>query len=425
MENRRWLDAEVALHSVGAKAFDEGLASLNAILDRLAAIKQQDKTSNIRKALLDREREIRGVASEYGALVRSLGDLSDADRWEDAVIACYQQLAVAYSKLLDDLHQAMRLIVQVWDTAHDPQLRQALQQERNSLSRTILCREAEALLRSGDFTGAEFKLVGALANSTDEQKSEILAMQDRCRWARVLENVDTSQKTPLLRAVLGSGTVLRGKHNEDYPTRSYIARHWLTLFYFPVFPLGAYRVSETEAGGQRIHGRATLTGPLGKARWAILFLCIALLAAVPGSIRWKKAHATVPSVPAVRAEPPPQAATPATPPPAPAQPLPTQQNQAAGKQQVEVDRDSERVSLDKEKALLDAEAADLAQQKYSLDTVAAEYQKENVPAEAKSVYERLLAEHVTKAEQHREKLAAWRKRSAAYDSRADLAPQHE
>lgn len=424
MENRRWLDAEVALHSVGAKVFDEGLASLSAILDRLAAIKQQDKTSNIRIALLEREKEIRGVASEYGVFVRSLGNLSDADRWDDAVVCCYQKLARAYSELLDDLHQAMRLIVQVWDSAHDPQLRQSLEQERKNFYRTIHCREAEALLQAGDFTGAEFKLVGALANSTYEEKAEILAMQDRCRWARVLDDIDTSQTTPLLRAVLGSGTVLRGRYNEDYATRSYIARHWLTLFYFPVFPLGAYRVSETETGAQRIHGRTTLTGPLGKARWAILLVCVALLASLPGTIHWKKAAALAPSSPASPAAPLPNVAPTAPLPAAPAQPLAAQHDQARRIPKGELEQDSVRASLDREKVALDAEAADLTQRKMYYMKAGVVHGNGSMPESGQRTREEVSSRYASDFVKYQNKLAGWKRRKAAYESHAESQPSN-
>jgi hypothetical protein len=60
-------------------------------------ITQQDNKANVQNSLVEREKELRGVAAEYGAVVRSLGELGDADGWDDAVASSYQKLSAAYS----------------------------------------------------------------------------------------------------------------------------------------------------------------------------------------------------------------------------------------------------------------------------------------------------------------------------------------
>lgn len=198
VEHRPWLKVDAALDSVGEQAIKEGYVSLGAMLDRLAGIPSQDNKANIQSSLLEREKELRGVAAKYGALVRSLGELADADGWDDALASSFQKLSVAYFNLLDDPQQAMRLIEQAREFARDPKLRQSMQQDWQHVRRAVLCRDADALMQRGDFAGAEDKLAAALAISTGEEINEIKAMQDRCRRASVLRGVNTGRKNPVL-----------------------------------------------------------------------------------------------------------------------------------------------------------------------------------------------------------------------------------
>ena len=101
--------------------------SLGAILDRLSGLTQHDNKARIQNSLVAGEKEFRGVAAEYGAVVRSLGELGDADGWDDAVASAYQKLSAVYLNLLDDLHQVLRLLVQAREIARDPQLLQSLE----------------------------------------------------------------------------------------------------------------------------------------------------------------------------------------------------------------------------------------------------------------------------------------------------------
>jgi len=120
----------------------------------------------------------------------------------------YHKLSVAYLKLLDDRQQAIRLIVQAREFAHDPQLLQSMERDWQHVQRTILCREADVLMRRGDFAGADHKLAAALGVSTEEQKIEIKAVQDRCRWGRVLRGADTRKTNPILYTLGGVGAML-------------------------------------------------------------------------------------------------------------------------------------------------------------------------------------------------------------------------
>ena len=133
------------------------------------------------------------------------------------------------------------------------------------------------MLQRGDFAGAEYKLGVVLTISTEEQKIEIKAMQDRCRWARVLRGVDTTKKNPILYTLNGVGAAFYGKRDYDPGTRSYLTNHWLLFLFVPIFPLGAYRVTDADFRSYYIHGRVPLPASLKKVRWAIAASVIALV----------------------------------------------------------------------------------------------------------------------------------------------------
>lgn len=337
MEHGSWLEFNAALNFVGQQGIKNGYVSLGAIHDRLSGITQQDNEGGIRRSLVARESELRGLVDTYGDVVGSLGELADPDAWNDAIASCYQRLSGAYLSMLDDAEQAIRLIAHARELARDPQLLESLKQEWQSVQRALLCREADVLAREGDFAGAEQKLEAALAISTEEQKVEIYvtrnnyrrareqerqearvatlcreaegflkrgdfagaefklaaaltmaaereriqikAMQGRCRWARVLSGVDTRKKNPSLSRVSGIGATFSGARDYDPETRSYETDHWLTFLFVPIFPLGAYRVTDTDKGWYRVHGRVATPDVLKKVRWAvaIFFVVLALV----------------------------------------------------------------------------------------------------------------------------------------------------
>ncbi len=171
VQHRSWLELDAALDSVGKQAIKDGYVSLGAILDRLSGITQHYNKGKIRNSVEAGENELRGVAAEYGAVIRSLGQLGDADGWDDAVALSYQKLSAVYLNLLDDLHQVTRLIVEAREIARDPQLLQSLELDWQHVQRAILCQEADTLMQRGYFGRAEQTLAAALAFATEEQKS--------------------------------------------------------------------------------------------------------------------------------------------------------------------------------------------------------------------------------------------------------------
>ena len=104
-----------------------------------------------------------------------------------------QRLSAAYVDLLDDPHEGVRLIGQARELAHEPQLQQSIKRDWQHMQRAVFCRDAHDLAEQDDFAGAERKLVAALALATEEEKIEIRLMQDRNRQNREAREQDRWQ----------------------------------------------------------------------------------------------------------------------------------------------------------------------------------------------------------------------------------------
>jgi hypothetical protein len=420
VEHRSWLKLDAALDSMGEQVIKDGYVSLGAILDRLSGITQRDNKANIRHSLEERETELRGVASEYGAVVRSLGEPADVNGWDDAVASSYQKLSAAYLNLLDDLHQAIRLIAQARELARDPQLLQSTERDWRHVQREILCREADVLMQRGFFGRAEHTLTAALAVATEEQKAEIKATQDRCRWGRVLQGVDTTEKNPRLSALHVVGANFYGKRDYEPGTRSYVTNHWLTLFFLPIFPLGAYRVTDTGFRSYCIHGRVPLANFLRKARWAIpasviVVLLVVLVMISRGRTTKTQGHTetrvAATETPGVGTETAGAAKS------VPAIPGDAQHSGRDDSQEQWKALDLLRQSLADRKRMLDAEGASLDKQKSYLARVESSYIGERVPASGQALYEALSADHTDRVTKYKKKLATWKTDSEAYAER--------
>jgi hypothetical protein len=415
MEHRSWLELGAALNFVGQQEIKDGFVSLGAILDRLSGITQQDTKANIRSSLEGREKDLRDVVEKYGDVVRSLGELADPDGWDNAVASSYQRFSAAYFTLGDSDH-AIRLIVQARELARDPQLLQSMERDRQNIQRVILrreadqqqlqranlCREADASIKSGNFDWAEHLLETVFVISTEEQKLEIKAMLERCRTGRVLRGVDRDKNNPIISSLPGFGPRFYGERDYDAATGSYVANHWLTFLFVPIFPLGAYRVTDADSGSYCILGRVPLPGSLKKARWAIAISVIVLILAFVfmATNRGRASSQIVGPSPG-----------PAGPKAAPTSgPALTQQpaNEIEEKTPSEVAQ-----SLQDTKRKLDVEGANLEKEKGYLAKVKAAYQGERVPDGGQAIYEGLFADYNSRMDKYNRKLSEWERDFAA------------
>ncbi len=409
MEHRSRLEFGAALNLVGQQESKDGFVSLRAIFDRLSGITGQDTKANIRSSLEGIEKDLRDVAEKYGDVVRSLGDLADVDGWDNAVASSYQRLSAAYFTLLDDPNQAIGLIKQARELARDPQLLQSTERDRENIQqvqRATLCRDADASIKSRNFDWAVHLLEAALVISTEEQKLEIRTMQERCRRARTLRGVDTTKNDPIVSPLHGFGPRFYGERDYDPETGSYVANHWLTLLFVPIFPLGAYRVTDADFQSYCVLGRVPLPDSLKRVRWAIA-ISVGVLVLIPLAIPRLRASGKI-------VEPPPNhAETPKAP-----APLPISVAHAASEIEKEqgapkpLDMTVDQVLQDR-KRKLDVEGANLENEKSYLAGVEASYQREKVPNGGQAIYEALFAGYHRKLDKYNRDLSEWKKDFAA------------
>ena len=90
-------------------------------------------------------------------------------------------------------------------------------------------------------------------------------------------------RKPALGNVYGIGTTLIGRRDYDVETGSYVGTHCVTVFFIPLFAIGAYRVVDAPGGGWYCLGKVPLSG---FARVAGVSVLMALLA-IGGGVWWK------------------------------------------------------------------------------------------------------------------------------------------
>jgi hypothetical protein len=405
MEHRSSSEFGVALNHVGQQELKDGFVSIGTILDRLSGITGQDTKANVRSSLDGIEKDLRDVAEKYGDVVRSLGELADSDGWDNAIASSYQRLSAAYFTLLDDPHHAIALIKQARELARDPQLLQSIERDRQNfqqVQRATLCHDADASIKSGNFDWAEHLLDAALVISREEQKLEIKTMQERCRRARALRGADITKDNPIVSTLHGFGPRFYGERDYDAETGSYVANRWLTLFFVPIFPLGAYRVTDAHFQSHCVLGRVPLPASLKKARWAIA-ISVIVLVFIPLAIPRHGDPGKIVEAPPKHAEPP-KAPT----------PLPISVPQPVS--EIEKGQAAPRPldqALQERKKQLDVEGANLENEKSYLSGVEASYQREKVPDDGYALYEAVLAAYNRRMDKYKRDLSQWKKDFAA------------
>ncbi len=461
LPHRDWLDLDAVLESVGGQVSKEGFVSLGAVLDRVGELRPEDNNASIRRVLAQGEKELGCVAASYGGLICTLGEMAVEQSWEAAVCSSYQQLLLSSFRLSGEAEQSQRLMEQARVFVSDPQLLESLQRDWRQIQWSLLYREASALLQAGNYGAAEQKLGQALAFSTREQKQQIEALQETCgfaraaagqqrrleqrnrlcweakvcvqkgefaaaeqklaaaisfsseeekaeieamreRWhcLRLLRGFDTKSTRPALYRICGIGTAFLGRRDYDTRTHSYLTDHWLTFFFLPVYPLGTYRVSRTEAGSYSVYGRASLSSSLRKTQ--VLVAAIVLVLPLGGamfSIGFARKTVAI--------APPATAAIP-LPHPVGDELLPERNAMAALAH-----------SLGERQSSLEREKSEMERQWVYLQSVASAYYGEAVPQDGQAIYDGLLVDYNSKVQQHKRKLTQWLADDAAYRDRVD------
>jgi hypothetical protein len=259
----QWLPTD--LEGIASKIRQDGQEKISAALARVAALEETNVKASINKVLFSAEREVLGIGEEVGALLRAFPPACRAV-WNDAVATALDRLSIATYNLADDEEGALRLVTNARKRARTLQLQQVLEEHWRFLQRSILCSEAVKLMDLRQFSSAEAKLAAALNLAEDEHRQQITELQEACARAKVLEGVDKSQVSPSLFTFNGIGATFYGRRDYDRNRETYVTTHWFVILFFPIFPLGAYRVRDSGSGSYQIFGRVPLSNLAKKYR---------------------------------------------------------------------------------------------------------------------------------------------------------------
>jgi hypothetical protein len=216
------------------------------------------------------EKDLHRIGENFDAIIRAFGAANAFAGLYDARALALKKFSVAFFNLVGDEQAALRLAMAAGAIARDPNLRDEAEVGCRFIRRSLCCSEAVGFIEQKNYAAAEEKFASALTLSTDEQKAEILELQQSVRRARIFGNVDTNSRSPSLSTFNGIGARFYGSRDFDKETNSYITVHWFVLFYLPIIPIACYRVSDRGHNLYTIYGRVPLTPFLRKYRWGVL-----------------------------------------------------------------------------------------------------------------------------------------------------------
>jgi hypothetical protein len=277
LAHKSLLDPEPMLKAISTKLIKDGSVAIGSVLDRIAVVAEGTDPNIIRKTLSAAEQDIRQVSHDFAQTLEAFEPGDGSAGWDDARATAFEKLSIVYFNLLDDPKEALRLVLEGQTLAHDILVKTRLDRDWKHVQRAILCADGVGLLKAGNYAAAEQKFAGALALSTQEQRSEVEDLLEACSRARVFGGVDTTKRSPGLFTLNGIGATFYGRRGFDPKSSTYITNHWFVFFFLPVFPIAAYRVSDAGSNSYNIHGQVPLSSLLKKYRWGVLAAIILLI----------------------------------------------------------------------------------------------------------------------------------------------------
>lgn len=269
-EYNQVFDVDSMLNAVGDRMAADGSVAIGGILDRVAAL-SDGVDEKVAKSELDSARQdLHRIGDEFEAIIQAFGATDAFADLYDARALALKKLSVAYFNLVSDEQAALQLVIEAGTLARDTQLKGEIEAGWTHIRRSLACSEAIALIEQKNYAAALESLSVAMALSTEEQKAEIVELQQGVRYARLTHDLDTTQRHPSLRTINGIGARFYGRSDFDAETNSYITVHWFVFFYLPIIPMGRYRISNLGRNRYTIYGRSPLSPALRNYRWLAL-----------------------------------------------------------------------------------------------------------------------------------------------------------
>lgn len=420
-EYKNLLDGDSTLKAIGTRMAKDGSVEVGGILDRVTAVREGADKTAARATLDAAEKDLHKIGKDFDAIIQAFGSTDAFAGIFDVRALALKRLSVAYFNLVGDEQEALQLATEACTLARDPQLRAEVESGCKHIRRSLACSEAVALVEQKNYAAAQEKLAVALALSTEEQKAEIVELQQGVRRARIFRDVDTAQRTPSLSTFNGIGARFYGRRDYDAETNSYITVHWFVLLYFPIIPLACYRISDRGHNLYTIYGRVPLTPFLRKYRWgslAAIALLVIWFMVVNGNSNRGNGGTYTPAPVSSQPTESPSALDSQT----------TGEKDAIESERAELKRIKE--SLDLREQQLEQEGAELDQMKSYIQSVQNTYTSETIPDDVLQQYKAKIAEFNRRrvpfnaaqtalqqdAQQYNERMAAFNQRVDRYNS---------
>jgi hypothetical protein len=415
-EYKQLFDADSTLSAVGNRMAKDGSVAIGGILDRVSAIPEGADKAIARATLDAAEKDLHRIGENFDAIIQAFGATNAFAGLYDARALALKKLSVAFFNLVGDEQAALRLVMAAGAIACDPNLRDEAEVGCRFIRRSLCCSEAVVFIEQKNYAAAEEKFASALTLSTDEQKAEILELQQGVRRARIFGNVDTTSRSPSLSTFNGIGAKFYGSRDFDKETNSYITVHWFVFFYLPIIPIACYRVADRGHNLYTIYGRVPLTPFLRKYRWGALaaaaLLVIGLMINSGSSNGSSASTYTPPSVSSQPTESP-----------------STNASQVSEKEAIEAERaELKRLSdsLDLQKQDIDQQSADLKRMQSYIRSVKDEYTEGTIPEDVQELYNTTVDDYNSKlpsynaaVRSYNSDLQQYQERIAAFNGRVN------
>jgi len=264
MQAGEWIPYSMAcLDEIAADYVGEKISALDGILSTTDENALRDKSKEEQQAILAKaEQDIISTAkTSIGTLSALHGVEERRDALADRIALCLHRLSVRYYNLLQNVSEVLRLLVLALQFARTPSARATISADKDYVDYLALRNVAMTLTEQKKYKLAVYKLQAALELAPEDERKTIEEWITRCRQNQVLEGVDTTKNSPSLYTINGIGTTFYGRRDYDAATNSYVTTHVLTLLFFPVLPIGAYRVIDAGQNTYKILGKVPLSIP--------------------------------------------------------------------------------------------------------------------------------------------------------------------
>jgi hypothetical protein len=246
------LSTEMVRHT--RSQLDDSLLAVRE--DVLSPLESRQKKERLTRA----EIEIVNVGSKAIANLTLFQEMQESNEvLGDQIAQCLRSLSIRYYNQLDDSQNAIRLAAVALGYARTASSKARIAQDKELLEYRALRDEAIVLVNLHQYSKAAEKLEAAKRIAPEDERGQLEELLETCGSNAILDGVDTKQNSPTLATLNGIGARFYGKRDYHEPSNSYVTTHFFTFLFFPVIPLGAYRVVSAGANSYRIFGKVPLS----------------------------------------------------------------------------------------------------------------------------------------------------------------------